>query len=600
MDNQVEEIKAKSDIVQIIGERIQLKKAGRNYKANCPFHNEKSPSFMVSSELQIFKCFGCSESGDVISFLEKYEGMEFYEALKYLADRAGIKLKPREGNEVFSEKDNLFEINSLISQFYQYMLLKHESGKKALDYLIKDRGLKLETIKEFKIGFSPDVQFALRSYLVNRKKVSLSDLEKTGVVYLKEGRAFDRFRGRVIFPLCDHRGNVVGFSGRILPWVKTEMGKYINTPETAVYHKSKVLYGLNLTKQQIKQQGEAVVVEGELDMISSWQAGINNVVAIKGSAFTTDQTELLRRFTEHIVLALDADFAGDKAARRGIEIAETAGLKVSVAILKDYKDPDEAARDNPEKLKMFIKNSIGIWDFIIDSIFNRYGIDEKGETKAKISQEVVPVLVGIKDSIVQAHYSSLVAQRLNVPVEAVFSELQKHKTNQLINAPVTIAVEKKQKVKTRHEILEERLLYLLLNSGELISDDDLALIKNPVYRKIADYYQKQLSQDPNYDPLTLVKKLPAELSQVFNDLVFNKGQDMEDQTNDDLKRELSLVFRELKIFETKTEIDRILMLISTLDDEKDKEQLNEAKKAFTDLSQTLKNLEAYEKKGIIL
>jgi len=287
-ENQIEEVKGRTDIVDIIGERIELKKAGRNYKANCPFHGEKTPSFMVSPELQIFKCFGCGEAGDVFGFLEKYEGMEFSEALKYLADRAGIKLQKLHGGQS-SEKEKLIEINTQALRFYNYLLLSHPVGKKALDYLINDRGLKKETIKEFQLGFSPQNSYPLQKYLIDKKKFEAKDIERAGIGILRGSGFYDRFGGRVIFPLFDHRGNPIGFSGRILPWDKRETGKYINSPETPIYHKSNVLFGLNLTRSFIKKKKTAIVVEGELDLISSWQAGIKNIVAIKGSALTDEQ-----------------------------------------------------------------------------------------------------------------------------------------------------------------------------------------------------------------------------------------------------------------------------------------------------------------------
>ena len=291
MNDQVAEVKAKTDIVSIISERIELKKAGRNYKANCPFHGEKTASFMVSPELQIFKCFGCSEAGDVFSFLEKFEGMEFPEALKYLADRAGVKLTRGTFGDS-TEKEQLIEINTQTLKFYNYMLTNQPVGKRALDYLLKDRGLKMEIIKEFQLGYSPENSYPLSNFLIGKKKFSPKMIEMAGIGLPSGQNIYDRFNGRVIFPLFDHRGNPIGFAGRVLPWDKRDTGKYINSPETPLYHKSSVLFGLNLTRPLIKKKKVAIVVEGELDLISSYQAGIKNVVAIKGSALTEDQVRL--------------------------------------------------------------------------------------------------------------------------------------------------------------------------------------------------------------------------------------------------------------------------------------------------------------------
>ena len=319
MADQIAEVKQKTDIVALIAEYLDIKKAGRNYKALCPFHGEKTPSFMISPELQIYKCFGCSEAGDCFAFLEKYEGMEFGEALKFLAERAGVKLEPLKGAGS-GEKEKILEINRLTSRFYQYFLLGHKIGQLALNYLLQDRGLKLATVKEFGLGYAPENPIALTRFLITQKKYHPREIEMAGIGYPKGGLMIDRLLGRIIFPLADHRGNVVGFAGRILPWAKNqEMAKYINTPETPAYHKGSLLYALNLTRSEIKHQEEAVVVEGELDAISSWQAGIKNTVAIKGSAFTEDQVRLLSRFAKRATLALNTDFAGDAAAKKGVQ-----------------------------------------------------------------------------------------------------------------------------------------------------------------------------------------------------------------------------------------------------------------------------------------
>src|SRR3989344_4778352 len=370
MADQVDEVKQKIDIVSLISEYVPLKKAGRNYRAVCPFHSEKSPSFMVSPELQMYKCFGCAEAGDAFSFLQKYEGMEFREALKFLADRVGVKLTSfRPGEE--TEKERLFELNSLALRFYNYILLNHPKAKPALNYLTADRGLKRETVEMFQLGYSPDVPDAISQYLIGKKKFKAGELERAGITVSNQRGAIDRFRGRIIFPLFDHRGNVVGFAGRVLPFDPRagEIAKYINSPETAVYHKSRALYGLNLTKEEIKKEKKAVIVEGELDLISAFQAGIKNVVAIKGSALTEEQVKLLSRFAKEATLALDSDFAGSEAARRGIAQAQKEGLAMTVARLGEYKDPDEAARANPAFLKSAIEAADGVWDFIIETVF---------------------------------------------------------------------------------------------------------------------------------------------------------------------------------------------------------------------------------------
>jgi DNA primase len=594
MSDQVEEVKGKIDIVSVIGEHVNLKKAGRNYKGNCPFHNEKTPSFMVSPELQIYKCFGCGVSGDVFTFLQEYEGMEFYEALKHLADRTGVKLKPLSGKREIGVKEKIYEINSWVSDFYHYILKEHESGKTALNYLLKDRGLKKDTIKEFKLGFCPDVPLALKRYIVDKKGVALSDLQLAGIAYSRNGTYIDRFKGRVIFPLFDQRGNTIAFAGRAMPGV-VDVAKYINSPETPVYNKSRVLYGLNVVRSEIKRKNNVIIVEGELDMISCWQAGIKNVVAIKGSALTTQQAQLLSRFTQNVVLALDADIAGDIAARRGIEIAEKEGLQVKVAVIKGYKDPDEIARNDPEGLQKMLDSAVGVWDFIIDSVFSRNDADS-GVGKAKISKEIIPILSSIKDSIVQAHYSNIVAKRLDVPLEAVTNRLTGQNTENAENPQVD-----EKKAKDRRMLMEERLLACAFRSdANVLLDDDVfnLLTTNTAIRIVEEY--KKTGSKKNFTLKEFAQNMPAELSSFFSDIILKEieGIDSDDVVRH--KKEFELVLYELKAFDLHLKRSELVEKIKKYDAEGKTKLMKKLNEEFKKISKTLKELEEQNNKGIIL
>jgi DNA primase len=587
MNDQVEEIKTKTDIVAVVGERIQLKKAGSNYKANCPFHGEKTPSFMVSPELQIFKCFGCQKSGDVFTFLMEYEGMEFYEALKFLAEKAGVKLKVVESSQK-SLNQRLMEVNSYVSVFYHYCLTKHPSGKEALNYFTQERGLTLNTIETFQLGFSPDHPLALRKYVVDRKKVSEKELSAVGVTYNRGSGSFDRFRGRVIFPLFDHRGNIVGFAGRVLPGEKNkDLAKYINTPETPIYHKSKILYGLEQTRSEIKRMGFVVVVEGEIDLMSSWQAGIKNIVAIKGSALTDEQVKLLSRFCKTIVLALDADFAGNEAARRGIVIAEKEGLNVKVAKIVGYKDPDDVARHEPEKLRKFIDEAVGAWDFIIDSVFTKFSGDT-GEEKSKISKELVPIVASMTDKIVQAHFADLIARRLNVPVEAVMEEVKNAARITLPSAKVSTSLS--EEIKTRAEILEERLLSIAfrLDPFCLKEKEYSNLIKTSFAKKMVEEISK-IPNSKNFKISEFSTHLPKELQERFSDLILKEveGLEFEKTSEEDLQKELELVVKSLTVLEIKDELARLTSEMQKFETSNEKDKLKEAEESYTKLSRKL-------------
>lgn len=595
MDDQVAEVKSKTDIASIIGERIELKKAGRNYKANCPFHGEKTPSFMVSPELQIFKCFGCGEAGDVFSFLEKYEGMEFPEALKYLADRAGVKLVHANFGGS-GERERLIEIHSQALKFYNYVLLNHPLGKNALTYLEKDRGLKKAAIEEFQLGFSPENPLLIQKFLVGKKKFTPKELELAGLAGIRGNGIYDRFGGRVIFPLFDHRGNPIGFAGRILPWDKRDTGKYINSPETPIYHKSKVLYGLNLTRAFIKKKKVAIVVEGELDLISSYQAGIKNVVAIKGSALTEEQVRLLSRFAPKFILALDSDFAGDAAARRGITIAENSGVEVKVAKISGYKDPDEAARGNIESYKNDLIKAEGVWDFLIDSVFSRFD-SKSGAGKSKISRELVPVLSEIEDKIVQAHYANILAQKLGVPLEAVTEQLSKSSSEK--GAEVAQSVEKLEE-RDRRDLLEDRFLTMAFQSEpkDILRGDNLKLIENPLNKKFLDEYEKFATKEKNFDLGTFAKSLPKELFDGFARLNLVNGGVLPDNP-DDFKKELDLVTKELKIVTLKEKLKSLAGQMQEFEKKGDKDGLLTVQNKFNKLAKNLASVGAAVDSGII-
>lgn len=591
MDNQVEEVKNKTDIVSIIGERIELKKAGRNYKALCPFHGEKTPSFMVSPELQIFKCFGCDAKGDVFGFLEQYEGMEFKEALKYLADRAGIKLIRTNFGEA-SEKEKLIEIHKETMRFYNYLLLKHPLGARALAYLEKDRGLKKSLIEEFQLGYSPDTPALIQKFLVGKKKINPKDLEKAGIAVLRGQSIYDRFGGRVIFPLFDHRGNPIGFAGRVLPWDKRETGKYINSPETPIYHKSSVLYGLNITRGNIKKKKVAIIVEGELDLISSYQAGIKNIVAIKGSALTEEQARLLSRFAPRFILALDSDFAGDAAARRGITVAENSGVTVKIAKISKFKDPDEAARGNIESYKNDLIHAEGVWDFLIDSVFSRYNA-ASGEGSSKISRELSPVIAGIEDKIVQSHYINLIAKKLGVDPSAVSEQVAKvGKPEEKKAEETTISP------KGRRSLLEERFLSLAFQSDPsiLVSKMPKSMISTPLATRIVEEYQKWPKK--KFDISEFSKNLPKELLDGFTSIVLKN--DWEKESPDEIKKELDLVEKELKILTARENLRDLTVKIAELEEAGEVEALHKAQNKFTILTQNLSKLEQGETVGVIL
>ena len=322
MNTPIQGIKDRLDIVDFIRSYVTLLPAGKNFKAPCPFHKEKTPSFIVSPERQTWHCFGaCSEGGDVFKFLMKYENLEFYEALKVLAEKAGVELKqisPAEQRQF----GILYDINNAAKDFFRKELWK---SRESLDYF-KKRGLQKETVEEFELGLAPDKFDALTVYLT-KADYNVVDIERAGLNFKNDrGSYIDRFRGRLMFPIHNHFGKVVGFSGRIFPQLETEkmdVGKYVNSPETTIFNKSRILYGFHKTKNHIKEQQSAVLVEGQMDFLMLYQDGIKNAVATSGTALTIDHLRVLRRFADQLVLSFDSDEAGIKAAERSIDLAHS-------------------------------------------------------------------------------------------------------------------------------------------------------------------------------------------------------------------------------------------------------------------------------------
>ena len=349
----LEKIKSQNDIVDVISERVRLRKAGRNFTGLCPFHNEKTPSFSVSQEKQIYKCFGCGEAGNVISFVMKDKNLPFIEAVKYLANRANIPLEINNGEKSKSakKKDLLYRVNVEAAKFFFSNLMNNQNAK---EYFL-NRGIKEETIKKFGLGFANDSWNSLMFYL---RKKGINDvlLEEAGLISVnkEKGRKYDRFRNRVMFPVFDYQGKVIGFGGSVLDDSKP---KYLNSPETLVFQKGTNLYGLNFALKHNMSERFFVIVEGYMDLISLHQYGITNVVASLGTALTINQARLLKRYADKVIISYDADMAGQMATLRGLEILRTAGFDVRVLNIPQGKDPDEYVRSNGKEAFLKLINS---------------------------------------------------------------------------------------------------------------------------------------------------------------------------------------------------------------------------------------------------
>lgn len=589
----IDEVKSRLNIVDVVGARVQLKKAGRNFRGLCPFHNEKTPSFMVSPDRQIFHCFGCGKGGSVIDFVMEYEHVDFSEALETLAQQAGVTLSRSvtdspEGNL----KRKIYEVNHLASEYYHFVLTGMPLGEKARQYL-KGRGVTDKTIKTFMLGYSPNSWEGLRRYL--EKKGYDRDLIATAGLTVSSPRGgYDRFRGRVMFTLRDHRGNVVGFSGRLLDPDAHE-AKYINTSETPVYVKSNVLYGLDVTKAAVQKENEAILMEGEFDVISAFQAGIGNAVAIKGSALTEAHVRLLRRFTERLTFALDSDIAGDAAARRGIEIAEKAGLDLKVVSLTGGKDPDEAVRENPGGFKDAVKNAVPIYDYFISSAVRRFdGTTAFG--KKKISNELLPILNRIENPIIQAHYAKELSQVLGVSESSVLDGMRKVRVSATVSNRINPAAAVSDGI-SAPDRLELYLLAMLLQTRTADYFDDLkgtvplSDFRNLPVRQILEKLDAAIATGTGFSLQNFTDSIPNELLPVFDQaLLWDLSAIIED--DELVAREWYKLIREMRKSVLRAKIREVTQEVKKLDNpDLDDEKQKTLQNSLTQLTVELRALE---------
>ena len=490
----LERIRAASDIVDIIGAYLPLKKAGANFTALCPFHKEKTPSFNVNPHKQIFHCFGCHKGGDVFTFVKDYENIGFVDAVRRLAERAKIPLEfdnnPAE-QQSRHLKDQLLEIHEKITQRWQNCLLNEAAGQPARDYLAK-RGVSADAIKLFRLGAAPETWDDTVNW-AKSKNYELPLVEKSGLIIRKEetGNYYDRFRGRLIFPICDEQGRVIGFSGRILSGDE-KTAKYVNSPETPIFTKSKVFFGLDKSKRALLDAQSAIVCEGQLDLIACFMAGVQNVVAPQGTAFTDQHARILKRYVDEVVLCFDSDEAGQNAAVRSLDHLLASGLAVRVAVVPAPHDPDSFIKNfGGEKFRELISKADGFFDYYLTRLC---ATNEITTDKGRIA-----VLRGMAESVHKTgnvvlvdKYAQKTALRLGVSAEAVRAEFKKNpaaKISSIENEPETFK-NAGQSESLRPSPSEIHLLKLLLIHDELVLQSalhlDLNWISHPLAREIVE------------------------------------------------------------------------------------------------------------------
>ena len=503
MPNPSDEVKAKLDIVEVIREYIPLKAAGLNFRCNCPFHREKTPSFMVSPEKQIWHCFGCGKGGDIFSFVMEMERLSFIEALRLLAKKAGVALKKADP-ALTSKRNRLLDIVELAVKFYHKVLLDSPAAEAAREYL-RERALTDETIAAWQIGYSPDGWETLVNFLKNRG-FGEDEIFLAGLSVKKENPPgfYDRFRARIMFPLNDINGGAVGFTARVMPGrEETEkMGKYINTPSTMIYDKSKILFGLDKAKMSIKAEDAVVLTEGQMDAIMAQQHGFTNTIATSGTALTADQVKLIKRYTNNLFLSFDMDAAGDLAAERGIAQAMAAEMNIKVIEVKGAKDPDECLRHSPENWRQAITGAKPMMQYYFDKVFAKYDKkDFPGQNQA--AKILLAVIAKFGSKLEQDFWLKKLSQEVDAKENSLrekLNELLKKQTREKILAEPDLSAksEAADLKQSRESRLSELLLALALKFpahfeyviNHLGPDDLVGPANQLLYRNLVIYYNK--------------------------------------------------------------------------------------------------------------
>lgn len=495
-DSIIEEIRTRANIVEVVLDTVLIKKSGKDYKGLCPFHSEKTPSFTVSQEKQIYHCFGCGAGGNVFKFLMETQSLSFVEAVKKLASRYGVAIpEPKSGGDkTQSERETLLKLNTLATEYFT-SLLQSPSGKAARDY-INSRHLNSETTGLFQIGWASSGWRDLLGWLQKKSSCSIEQIEKAGLVKRKDGSAdsetcYDRFRGRLIFPFKDIHGNTIGFAGRII--ADEEGPKYLNSPETLLYKKGNHLFGLHVAREAVRKENCVLLVEGYFDQIRAWQHGIKNVVATCGTALTPSQVSLLKNHTTNIVLVFDADAAGQAATERGYDILLEQGMNVKVLSLPEGHDPDSYIHEHgAEPFLLQVKQAVPFMEYFIEKTIRRGDIST-GAGRVKAVNTVLPLLGAIKNSVERSEAVRHLSERVGVEDKALLMELRKnlHQKRSSVQVPASYSMGIKHN--------PEMYLIQLMLSDESVARHIRTQITldeygTPLFRQMAELFYNRIAQ----------------------------------------------------------------------------------------------------------
>jgi len=602
-EDTIEEVRQHFDLVEVISGYTSLKKAGQNYTGLCPFHSEKTPSFTVSPEKQLYHCFGCGAGGNVFSFIMSQENLSFPEAVKFLANRAGIPLPERqlseEGKKIKIVKEELAEINELSMKYFQQALFKTEMGKKALNYLTR-RGLDKEIIKKFQLGYSLPQWDKLINFLKS-KGYSQENILKAGLASRSErGSYYDRFRNRIMFPIFNQQNMVIGFGGRVMD---DSQPKYLNSPETILYNKRKSLYALNFARFNIRERDEALVFEGYMDVIIAFQKGRENCVASLGTSLTEDQARLLRRNASKVIIAYDSDTAGEAATWRGLDTLKSAGCRVKVAQLPPGQDPDDFIRKKGINTfnEEILNKALPLIDYKLKKIGEEVGESYINTYEGKISyiQKILPVLAGINNSVEFDLYLQRISSEMGIDAEALKTEIKKYKkrSNKKGSGNVT-EIEKKVPSREKSPPAERELLMVLLKRQEAVGEikerlDSEDFTFEP-YRKIVKEIYNFIEQGKGYTPSSLVDSFDdPHLKNIITNLTMG-----EDSNPENRKRIVEDCIIRIKRHQLALERKEIEKKINQLEKGKDSGEINKLLEEWSKLKRREKELVPYRREQL--
>ena len=609
INSPIDQIKERLDIVDVIRGYIKVHKAGVNYRAACPFHNEKKGSFFISPTKQIWHCFGaCSTGGDMFKFVMMIEGVEFGDALRILAQKAGVELKKQspEFVKLRTEKQRLYEITNLACNFFQTQLQQSQAGKEAKKYLL-DRGMTEESIEKWRIGYSPDVWQGLFNFLTGRD-YHQNEIEKVGLALKSnKGKYFDRFKGRIMFPIFDLSSQVVAFGGRIFKQEKRydgqEEAKYINSPATVLYDKSRTLYGLNKAGIEIRKKDQCLLVEGYMDVITAHEAGYLHVIATSGTALTKDHIALLQRYTDTVAFAFDADAAGNAATARGVDHAFAAGMNVTVIVLPHGKDPDECIRHDRAAWESAIERRRPYLDVLFDQELRPSALRDIHEKK-RAAKILLTHIAKLADSVEQSHYVQRLAAELHIHEHALWDALQKHpraKEKESLSDTPSRPVHSQQSVQ---ETRTHLLLGILIRESSFIPH--ISTMVTPemfsqeetraLYKALISFYtQSSFDADSSGDFFTLFRQQYPDLASYGDTLLFSLERGFSHPTSRDiLEQEARSNAHFIQRTYTQGRIDEITSELRGAEERGDAHAMEMLAKEFAQLSDALRRIERQE------